>query len=322
MSSYLTAYKNGRLEKTARKVNKLLESCAICPRKCRVNRLKGQKGFCQTGALARVYSYFSHPGEEPPISGTDGSGTIFFSGCNMACIYCQNYKFSQKPAGEEVSQEELADFMLKLQAKGCHNINLVTPTHNLPQILNALLIAIPKGLKIPLIYNTSGYELPEIIKLLKGIVDVYLTDMRYANNNLGLKYSQSPNYPFYNQAAVLEMNRQVGLAKFGQNGIIKSGLIIRHLVLPDGIAGSEEIFRFIASEISPDTYISLMSQYTPYHQAAQDSRINRRISLQEYSQAQQLMDKYGLHNGWTQELNSQDELAGIHIKPLGKQNQL
>jgi len=316
--SYLNLYKNGGLEPAAEKTYKLLESCVICPRKCRINRLKGQKGFCQTGALAQVYSYFSHQGEEPPISGRNGSGTIFFSGCNLACSYCQNYKFSQNQAGEEAGPKRLADFMLELQDKGCHNINLVTPTHVMPQILKALLTAIPQGLKIPLVYNTSGYELPEIVKMLNGIVDIYLTDMRYADKSLSQKYSQGADYPSYNQSAVLEMNRQVGLPEFTQNGIIRKGLIIRHLVLPEGISGSKEILRFIAQEISSRAYISLMSQYSPYHRAAQDKRISRRITPEEYSQAKQLMDKYGLHNGWTQELNGQEGLAGIYIKPLGK----
>ncbi len=320
--AYLNSYKNGGLEQAAEKTHKLLESCVICPRKCRINRLKNQKGFCQTGALARVYSYFNHQGEEPPISGVNGSGTIFFSGCNLACRYCQNYKFSQNQAGEEAGAEKLADFMLELQGKGCHNINLVTPTHVMPQVLKALIIAASGGLKIPLVYNTSGYELPEMIKLLNGIVDIYLTDMRYADKTLSRRYSQCPDYPFYNQAAVLEMNQQTGPAEFDQNGIIKKGLIIRHLVLPHEVAGSEEIFRFISREISPEAYISLMSQYTPYHQAAKDSRINRRITIKEYQAAERLMDKYGLRNGWTQEINGQDGLAGIHIKPLGKQNQL
>jgi putative pyruvate formate lyase activating enzyme len=207
-----------RLNKVIEKTFGLLESCCICPRKCKVNRLKGELGFCKTGLLPRVCSFMPHHGEEPPISGTKGSGTIFFSYCNMACVYCQNYEFSQIGQGREVDFEELAHFMLELQNLDCHNINLVTPTHVMPQILKALGIAIPKGLKIPLVYNTGGYELPEIIKHLSGIIDIYLPDMRYADSNMAIKYSSAPDYPRYNQESVKEMHRQVGVADIDKTG--------------------------------------------------------------------------------------------------------
>ncbi|MDD5156106.1 MAG: radical SAM protein, partial [Candidatus Omnitrophica bacterium] len=210
--AYLEAYSNGTLKRIFEGFFKKLESCVICPRRCRVNRLENQKGFCRTGRKARVCSSMLHHGEEPPISGEKGSGTIFFSECNMACVYCQNYEFSQLGAGREYTFEELAGVMLKLQGMGCHNINLVTPTHVLPQILKALELAVPGGLKIPLLYNTSGYELTEIIKLLDGIVDIYLPDMRYADSAIAKKLSLATDYPRYNRQAVKEMHRQVGIA--------------------------------------------------------------------------------------------------------------
>jgi len=256
-----------------------------------------------------------HHGEEPPISGKNGSGTIFFSHCNMACVYCQNFQFSQSGQGKEVDFEELAGYMLSLQNTGCHNINLVTPTHVMPQILRALEIAIPKGLKIPLVYNTSGYELAKVIKMLNGIVDIYLADMRYADKKISEAYSDAPDYPKYNQEAVREMHRQAGVAQIDSHGIITKGLIIRHLVLPNNTSGTQNLMRFIAEEISPETYISLMSQYTPYHKAGGFKEINRRISLQEYNEAKKITRKYGLMNGWTQDSGGLERFAGVNIKP-------
>jgi len=312
---YLQAYKSGKLEEIIEELEKLLEACSLCPRKCGVNRLKDEKGFCRTGLKPKVCSYLPHYGEEPPISGKNGSGTIFFSYCNMACVYCQNYEFSQLGQGRELEFDELAQIMLKLQAMGCHNINLVTPTHVLPPILRALKIAIEKGLKIPLVYNTGGYELKEVIKLLEDIVDIYLPDMRYADNEMAIKYSSAPNYPKYNQEAVKQMHRQVGLAQINKKGIIEKGLIIRHLVLPNDISGTEKVMQFIAQELSPDTYISLMSQYTPYYKANQFKEISRRITYEEYQKAQKIMEKYGLYNGWVQASGGLERFAGIHIKP-------
>lgn len=312
--SYLESYKNGNLEKVIEKAYKLLESCVICPRKCKVNRIANKKGFCKTGILPKVFSYTQHHGEEPPVSGRNGSGTIFFSNCNMKCIYCQNFKFSQLGLGKEVKIEELADYMLRLQDMKCHNINLVTPTHILPQILKALYIAIEKGLKIPLCYNTSGYELPEIIKLLDGIVDIYLTDMRYSDNEPAIKYSSAPDYPLYSRQSVKEMHRQVGIAQMDEEGIIKKGLIIRHLVLPNGISGTEKIMKFIAEELSPNTYISLMSQYFPCYKAKETTSLSRRITFKEYEKAQKIMEKYGLQNGWTQEPIGLEKFAGTKMR--------
>ena len=311
----LESYSSGRLNKIADAAFKLLESCCICPRKCKVNRIKGELGFCKTGPRPRICSFMPHHGEEPPISGGEGSGTIFFSHCNMACVYCQNYEFSQLGQGREVDFAQIAQFMLELQNLGCHNINFVTPTHIMPQILKALTLAIPKGLKIPLVYNTGGYELPQIIKLLSRIVDIYLADMRYADSKVALEYSNAPDYPKYNQAAVKEMQRQVGVAKIDSSGIIERGLVIRHLVLPNQISGTEKIMRFISKEISQDTYISLMSQYLPYYKAGEFKAISRRLKSQEYEEAKQIMEKYGLSNGWIQESYGLERFAGVHIKP-------
>lgn len=334
--SYLELYNSGRLNKRVEEAEGLLNSCSLCPRKCGINRIKDERGFCKTGRLASIYSYMPHLGEEPPISGSRGSGTIFFSGCNMTCVYCQNYKFSQlnpvrntslpamgkskisngANAGKEVGPEELAQVMLELQELNCHNINLVTPTHILPQILKALTLAIPGGLRLPLVYNTGGYELPQAIKLLENIVDIFLPDMRYADNEMSTQYSDAPDYPEYNQTAAKQMYQQLGEAKFDTQGLIIRGMIIRHLVLPENIAGTAKIMRFIAQEISPQTYISLMSQYLPYHQADGYPKLSRRISEAEYDEAKSILLESGLSNGWLQEAKGLSCLGGINIKPI------
>ncbi|HDZ77026.1 MAG TPA: 4Fe-4S cluster-binding domain-containing protein [Candidatus Omnitrophica bacterium] len=312
---YIKLYKDGILEKRIKSAYKLLENCSLCPRKCGVNRLKDQKGTCQTGLKAHVSSFFLHQGEEPPISGEDGSGTIFFTYCNLKCAYCQNYKLSQLGEGREVDETELADFMIQLQKQGAHNINFVTPTHVMPQILKALSIAAKSGLKIPLVYNTGGYEEVSVLKLLSGIVDVYLADMRYSNNEMSRKYSQAQNYPLFNQKAVIEMYKQVGNAKINSCGVIEKGLIIRHLVLPNNISGTKDILPFIKDKISPQCYISLMSQYCPYHKAGNYPQINRRVTLEEYQEAIDLMDKLSLSSGWIQESRGLIRFAGENIKP-------
>ncbi|MDO8662703.1 MAG: radical SAM protein [Candidatus Omnitrophota bacterium] len=315
---YLEAFENGSLDKAIDRLFKELEFCSICPRKCKVNRIKNEKGFCKTGLKPKVYSYMAHQGEEPAISGIKGSGTIFFANCNMGCLYCQNYEFSQLGQGREVEFEDLAGFMLELQGMGCHNINLVTPTHVLPQILKSLEIAISAGLNIPLVYNTSGYELPEIIKLLDGIIDIYLPDMRYADEEFSVKFSNAPGYPKYNRKIIKEMYRQAGIARMDESGIIERGIIIRHLVLPNNLSGTEKIMKFIAEELSRDTYISLMSQYLPYHRAAEFKEINRRLKLKEYKEAREIMEKYGLGKGWIQESYGLERFAGVNIKSVLK----
>jgi putative pyruvate formate lyase activating enzyme len=314
-ASYLELYNSGELEGRIEEAFGLLKSCSLCPRRCGINRLENKSGFCKTGIRARVYSYMAHMGEEPCISGSRGSGTIFFSGCNMTCVYCQNYEFSQSSQGKEVETEELAGLMLELQEIGCHNINLVTPTHIMPQILKALSLAIAKGLTLPIVYNTGGYELPEAIRLLEGIVDIFLADMRYAQEEAALDYSNAPAYPEYNRAAVKQMHRQVGVAQIDKQGIINKGLVIRHLVLPENISGTEEIMRFITRELSPQTYVSLMSQYHPYYKAGEFPALSRRIFKQEYELAREAMQRYGLCHGWIQEGGGLEHFAGINIKP-------
>jgi len=314
--SYLEAFKSGRLKEITEKLFSSLDSCQICPRRCQVNRLEGKLGFCKTASLPEVYSYMCHHGEEPPVSGKNGSGTIFFSHCNMGCIYCQNYEFSQLGKGKKYTFEDLAGIMLKLQEEGCHNINLVTPTHVLPQILKSLEIAVEKGLKIPLVYNTSGYELAEIIKLLDGIVDIYLSDSRYGNDESAVQFSLAPGYVRFNQDAMIEMHRQVGIAEFTAGGLIKKGLIVRHLVLPNKLSATEKIMKFIAQELTDQTYISLMSQYLPYHKASLNDKINRRISPEEYAEAKKILEQNGLFNGWIQESYGQERFAGVNLKPV------
>ncbi len=285
----------------------LLESCRVCPRECGVNRLKNDKlGFCRSGLNPIISSVSPHHGEEPPLSGTKGSGTVFFANCNLKCVYCQNYPISQMGNGAERTPGELACQMLWLQEQGCHNLNLVTPTHFMPQILKALGIAKERGFSLPVVYNTSGYESLEALQLLDGIVDIYLPDMRYSDKAAALKYSIAPGYPEINRAAIREMFRQVGNLVLDENGLAQRGLIIRHLVLPGGLSGTESVMKFLAEEISKDVYISLMSQYFPAYKATENKDINRRISEQEYDEAYDIKMKYGLKNGWVQEHDLQE----------------
>ncbi|MDD5018858.1 MAG: radical SAM protein [Candidatus Omnitrophica bacterium] len=312
--SYIDAYKKGVLEQRSADALRRLENCMICPRRCGCNRLRNEMGYCRTGRHPIVCSFFSHYGEEPPISGERGSGAIFFSRCNLGCLYCQNYQFSQKEEGRPMSSRELADCMLSLQKEGCHNINLVTPTHVMPQILEALVLAAADGLKIPLVYNSSGYELKSTLELLEGIADIYLADMRYARSDSARTYSNAADYPQVNREAVKEMFRQVGVARFDNEGIIRKGLIIRHLVLPEDTGGTEAILRFIAEEISPQTYVSLMSQYFPAYLAHQHPPLDRHLRLEEFEQAIAYLKKFGLDNGWIQESGGLQRFAGTHIK--------
>lgn len=300
------------------KAKNLLANCELCPRRCGVNRLAGQRGFCKAAFKPAVYSWMAHPGEEPPISGTRGSGAIFFAHCTMQCVYCQNYKFSQLPGGKEISITELANIMLALQKNGCHNINLVTPAHYVPQILEALLIALEGGLNIPVVYNTGGYELITTLTLLEGIVDIYLPDMRYGDEGSAKRFSNAPDYVTMNQEAVKEMYRQTGGLVLDKEGIAQKGLIIRHLVLPNGFAASEKIFKFISEKVSKEVYISLMSQYHPVYRASEFVEINRRINTKEYEEVFDLLLKYGLINGWIQESGKEIDLRllGTNIKKI------
>jgi putative pyruvate formate lyase activating enzyme len=293
---------NAELDNRIEAAYQLLESCRVCPRECGVNRLKNEKaGFCRSGLNPVISSVSPHHGEEPPLSGTKGSGTIFLTNCNLKCAYCQNYPISQLGNGVERTVGELACQMVWLQEQGCHNLNLVTPTHFMPQILKALAIARERGFELPIVYNTSGYESVEALRLLDGIVDIYLPDMRYSDNAVALKYSSAPRYPEINQAAIREMFRQVGNLVLDENGVARRGLIIRHLVLPGGLSGTEGIMKFLTEEISKDVYISLMSQYFPAYKSNENRDINRRISEKEYDEAYDIKMKYGLQNGWVQD---------------------
>ena len=291
------------LQKRIEAAYKLLESCHVCPRECGVNRLKNDKlGFCRSGLNPVISSASAHHGEEPPLSGTRGSGTIFFTNCNLKCMYCQNYPISQLGNGAERTPGELACQMLWLQEQGCHNLNLVTPTHFMPQILKALGIVKERGFNLPIVYNTGGYDSVEALRLLEGIVDIYLPDVRYSDHDAALKYSDAKHYPEVNRIAVKEMYQQVGNLVVDDLGVVKRGLIIRHLVLPDGISGTEGVMKFLAEDISQDVYISLMSQYFPAYKAYGHKELSRRITVAEYDEAYQIMKKYGLENGWIQEL--------------------
>lgn len=294
-----------------------LKRCVICPRRCGVDRTAGEKGYCRAPLEAVVYSYLAHHGEEPALSGESGSGTIFFTHCNMKCVYCQNYYFSQLDNGQTVSTEKLASIMLNLQKMGCHNINLVSPSHFVPQILSALEIAIEKGLNIPIVYNTSGYDLIDTIRLLDGIVDIYLPDMRYADNSMAKKYSDAADYVERNRESVSQMYSQVGDLVVNEDGIAQKGLIIRLLVLPGNISGTAETLKFIKENISGRTYLSIMSQYYPTFKAYSFKEISRGITADEYKNIVDEARLLGLNNGWIQKGPgpTDEKFLGTNIKP-------
>lgn len=294
--SYVELYRSGELDKRAEKLYKILESCSLCPRKCRVNRLKGENGYCRVGTLPRVSSFGPHFGEEPPLVGRFGSGTIFFTNCNLSCQFCQNYEISQLGVGKEISIEELADQMLALQKARCHNINFVTPTHFVPQIISALRIATARGLTLPLVYNCGGYESVETLYLLEGIIDIYMPDAKYGGEEEARKYSNAPSYPQVMKKALKEMHRQVGDLKIDRNGIARQGLLIRHLILPRNLAGTLDVLRFIAEDISRDTYVNIMDQYRPCYKAFDFPLLSRRITGKEYAFAVDIAASLGLRN--------------------------
>lgn len=283
------------LRSRAEEAIRRLEHCEICPRRCGVNRADGELGFCRTGRLAKVSSAGPHYGEEPPLVGYHGSGTIFFAGCNLACVFCQNYEISQLDMGVEVTAERLAGIMMHLQLTGCHNVNLVTPTHVVPQILEALVIASEMGLSIPLVYNSGGYDSVDTLRLLDGIVDIYMPDAKYGSDEMAVRYSSAPGYVEVMKAAIREMHRQVGDLVI-ENGIAVRGLLVRHLVLPNNLAGTEEVVRFI-SELSKNTYINIMDQYRPEYRADRYAELSRRITLSEYREALRLARAAGLSRG-------------------------
>ncbi|MEO0115257.1 MAG: radical SAM protein [candidate division WOR-3 bacterium] len=276
----------------------LLKNCQLCPRECKVNRLEGEIGYCQTGRYAIVSSFGPHFGEEPELVGTNGSGTIFFAYCNLSCQYCQNYDISQLGYGQVTNANELAKMMLSLQKMGCHNINLVSPTHIVAQFLEALVIAKEKGLRLPIVYNTGGYDSIQTLRLLEGVVDIYMPDAKYSDSELAQKYSKAPDYFAINQRAIKEMYRQVGDLVTDEKGVAVRGLLVRHLVLPNRLAGSFKVLEFIANEISKDTYVNIMAQYRPCYRADRYLELARRITHFEYQEVIDYARKLGLHRGF------------------------
>jgi putative pyruvate formate lyase activating enzyme len=293
--SYLQLLSSGELEKRARDAHQHLSICDVCAWECPVNRLAGEIGVCRTGERARLSSYGPHLGEEDPLRGWRGSGTIFFSRCNLRCQYCQNHDISQTDSGEEVTPQHLAEIMLELQGYGCHNINFVSPSHVVPQIIAGVLVAAQAGLRLPLVYNTGGYDSLAMLQILDGIIDIYMPDMKYADPHKARRYSKIRNYPQVNQAAVREMHRQVGDLQLDERGIANHGLLIRHLVLPDDIVGSAKIFEFLAQEISTGTYLNIMDQYRPAYKARDFPELNRRPTSQEIQAAYNSATAAGLH---------------------------
>ncbi len=292
--SYLKLYETGKLRKRIEEAYALLEKCSVCPHECGVNRIKNEKGYCKTGLNPVVSSFFPHFGEEFPIRGYRGSGTVFFSYCNMRCVYCQNYEISQLGEGREYTPEEIASVMLYLQEEGCHNINWVTPSHIVPQLLKALYIAVEKGLKIPIVYNTSSYDSLNIIKLLDGIVDIYLPDIKYLNDEFGSKYSKVKNYDSAVKDVLKEMFSQVGDLKTDKKGVAYRGVLVRHLVLPNGISTSKEVLDFLKT-VSKSVTVNIMPQYYPYYKAHQFQELSRRISNDEFNKVVNYAKKIGLN---------------------------
>ena len=305
--SYIKVFDSGEFKQRVNAADKILESCTSCPRNCNVDRTSNESGICQSGNLPIVSSYTPHYGEEPVLSGTRGAGNIFFGNCNLRCVFCQNYVISQNykiERNNEITNEKLAEIMLDLQNRNCHNIGLVSPTHFSATILRSIYIAVQRGLKLPIIYNTNGYDSVEMLKLFDGIIDIYLPDFKYGDNPAGKTYSKVSDYFDSAKKAVGEMYRQVGSELIYEDGVVVRGLIIRHLVLPNSLAETENIFRFIAEELDTKVHISLMSQYYPSNKADKYPLISRNISGSEYTRAIELLDKYGLENGWVQEMES------------------
>lgn len=283
------------------KAYKILEQCNLCPRKCGVNRLQGQKGYCGVGGRLVVHSWGPHFGEEVCLVGIGGSGTIFFTGCNLKCIFCQNYQISHYLSGYEVDIDEFASIILSLQDRGCHNINLVTPSHFVPHIIEGISIAKSSGLRIPVVYNCGGYELVSTLKLLEGIIDIYMPDAKFSDAEVSKELASASDYFEILKSALLEMHRQVGDLLIDDNGLALRGLLVRHLVMPGSVAGTEVIMRFISEHISKDTYVNIMEQYHPEHLAVENRVIDRRITYDEYKEAIEIARSYGLHRGFCSE---------------------
>lgn len=292
--AYLKTYRDGLFPEKIERAYRLLDNCRLCPRHCGVNRLQGEKGFCSAGLLPEISSAAPHFGEENPLVGYHGSGTIFLTHCNLKCAFCQNFSISHLGEGREISCEQLGSAMVQLQKVGCHNINFVTPTHYVPQILKALPTAVEKGLAVPLVYNTGGYDTVETLKLLDGVFDIYMPDFKYTEDSVAQEYSQVPDYPSVVELALKEMHRQVGDLITTDKGIALKGLLVRHLVLPEGLAGTQQAMRFLASEISKNTYVNIMDQYRPCGRISSDSPLNRGITQEEYDKAVEMAKKEGI----------------------------
>jgi putative pyruvate formate lyase activating enzyme len=294
---YLRLHRSGELKKRGKKLWTIMEECHLCPRECGANRLEGDIGFCHSSSQLEISAYHPHFGEEKPLVGKGGSGTIFFTNCGLRCVFCINWEISQGGQGSPRSIEDMADMMLSLQKMGCHNINIVTPTHYSPHILLSLDIAAAKGLRLPLVYNTCGWERLEILKQLDGIVDIYLPDFKYSDGKMAAKYSsEADTYPEVTQKALLEMHRQVGVAKTAKDGLMYRGLMIRHLVMPNNVGGTKKVINWIAENLPKDTYVNIMAQYRPMYKAFNYPEIARRITQKEYEDAVNWAKAAGLTN--------------------------
>ncbi len=313
---YVRLAETGELRARVDRARAHARSCRLCPRACSVDREAGELGYCRAGAGAKVYRHMVHPGEEPPISGSRGSGVIFFSHCTMSCRYCQNYRMSQLHEGNLRSSEEMAEMMAALARCGCHNLNIVSGTQYIHAILDALLRAARGGVSLPVVWNTSGYEAPTGLDLLDGVVDVYLADTRYTSVEASSEHSDAPDYVAVNRKALLEMRRQVGTLRIDSEGNAVRGLIVRHLVLPDGASGTPGAMRFVSEGLGRDTFVSLMAQYHPAHRAADSPGLGRRIRREEWDGALAALEAAGLGNGWVQEYHeTQSPIAGTEIEP-------
>jgi len=294
-AGYLALHAQGELAGRIAQARQRLSPCSVCPHQCKVDRLADEKGICRTGARAVVSSYSPHFGEESPLVGAGGSGTIFLTHCNLLCVFCQNYEISHLGQGVETDEGQLSSMMVSLQRQGCHNINFVTPSHVVPQILAALPKAIEKGLTVPLVYNSSGYDSVETLQLLHGIFDIYMPDFKFWTRESGMRFAKAPDYPAVAQRAILEMHRQVGDLVMDEKGVALKGLLVRHLVMPGGLDETREILRFLAREVSADTYVNVMDQYRPCGQAYQYPPIDRRLTHDEFQKALKLAEEAGLH---------------------------
>jgi putative pyruvate formate lyase activating enzyme len=292
--AYLKTHEQGLFPEIAQKAHDMLQSCSVCPRNCSIDRTQDEDGFCKAGYLPEVSSYSPHFGEESPLVGRHGSGTIFLTHCNLGCLFCQNYSIIHRGYCRKILIQQLAKVMLELQRLGCHNINLVSPTHYVPQIIKALLQAIKMGLAVPLVYNTGGYDSLETLRLLDGIFDIYMPDFKYSQGEIAEKYSQALDYPLVAKKAIKEMFRQVGDLQINEQGIALRGLLVRHLVLPEGLAGTKDTMQFLAKEISQNTYVNIMDQYHPCGNIPYDSPLRRRVTPEEYEESVAIAKEEGI----------------------------